>query len=398
VVAVWTGVEQANFERVLRRFEEDTGAEVRFTSTGSDIATALGFRLDHGEPPDVAVLPQPGLLQDLARRGAIRPIEDVAGDLVDRNYPRVWRSLASVGRALYGVWFKAANKSIVWYRTEAFFDARVPPPKTWPKLREVADKVASEGMTPLAVGGADGWTLTDWFENVYLRSAGPEKYDQLSRHEIPWTDPSVKEALRTLGQVLGRHEWLVGGAEGALRTTFEESVIQTFGDPPQAAMTFEADFVAVNIRRNTRAEVGTEARFFDFPSIRETKRSLVVGGDVAVLLKDSPAARALIRFLATPRAAEPWAEMGGFSSPNTEVHPAAYPDLPSRQLARTLRLAELVRFDLSDLVPPEFGARSEKGMRRILQDWLKNPHDIDGTAARLEEAAAAADGPSIAPW
>jgi len=48
-----------------------------------------------------------------------------------------------------------------------------------------------------SIGGADGWTLTDWFENVYLRTAGPEKYDQLTAHEIPWTDQSVVEEMLT---------------------------------------------------------------------------------------------------------------------------------------------------------------------------------------------------------
>ena len=46
-------------------------------------------------------------------------------------------------------------------------------------------------MPPYSVAGADGWTLTDLFENIYLRTAGPEKYDQLAKHEIKWTDPTV---------------------------------------------------------------------------------------------------------------------------------------------------------------------------------------------------------------
>ena len=389
VAAVWTGEEQANFEKVLDLFERRTGAAVRFTSTGRDIATALGSRLDAGDPPDVAILPQPGLLGDLVRREALQSIEGVAGRLVDANYPPAWRQLGSVDGTLYGVWFKAANKSTIWYRTKAFFDARVAPPKTWQKLQEVAQALARSGEKPIAVGAADGWTLTDWFENVYLRTAGPAKYDQLARHEIPWTDESVKHALRTLAQVLGRPEWLAGGADGSLATTFEQSVALTFGPLQGAAMTFEGSFVAINIAKDTNAKVGSDARFFDFPAIGDSERSLVIGGDVAVMLNDSQASRELVRFLATPRAAEPWAEAGGFISPNRSVDPAAYPDLVTRQLARALNQPAVVRFDLSDLVPASFGATTGQGMWRILQDWLKNPGDVEGTAARLEAAAGA---------
>jgi alpha-glucoside transport system substrate-binding protein len=391
VAAVWSGDEQANFGRVLDRFKERTGAQVRFTSTGDDIATELGTRSQGGQPPDVAVLPQPGLLTDLVRRNALRPVDDVAGSLVDENYAPIWRRLGTGpdGR-LYGVWFKAANKSTFWYRTKALADAGVAPPRDWEELKRVAATLRDSGVTPLAVGAGDGWTLTDWFENVYLRTAGPERYDRLARHEIPWTDPSVKRALITMAEVLGRQEWLVGGANGALATNFDRSVVQVFGEHPQAAMTFEADFVAVNITKDTRSRVGVDAKVFDFPAIGASPPSVVSGGDVAVVLKDSPAGRELVKFLATPEAAEVWARAGGFVSANENLDQTAYPDETTRQAARALTQADVVRFDLSDLVPSSFGATTGQGLWKVLQDWLRAPANVDAIAAQLEAAAARA--------
>src|SRR5690606_8270423 len=104
---------------------------------------------------------------------------------------------------LYSFLFKAANKSTVWYNVEAFNNAGVEPPETWDELLQAARTLKASGIRAYSIAGADGWTLTDLFENIYLRQAGPEKYDQLSRHEIPWTDESVKQALRTMAQVLG---------------------------------------------------------------------------------------------------------------------------------------------------------------------------------------------------
>ena len=102
----------------------------------------------------------------------------------------------------YGVYFKAANKSLIWYNTKAFENAGASEPKTWKDFLATAETVSASGVTPVSVGGADGWTLTDWFENIYLSQAGPEKYDQLAQHKIKWTDPSVKDALTTLGRAL----------------------------------------------------------------------------------------------------------------------------------------------------------------------------------------------------
>jgi alpha-glucoside transport system substrate-binding protein len=163
VAAVWTGTEQKNFKKVLDAFAKQTGASVRFTPTGDDIAPVLEPRIAGGNPPDVAVLPQPGLLRDFAGRGALQPIQDVAGAEVDANYAPIWREFGSVDGQLYGVWFKAANKSLVWYNANVFRDAGVQPATDFNQLLQDMQTIADSGVKPLSVGAANGWTLTDIF-------------------------------------------------------------------------------------------------------------------------------------------------------------------------------------------------------------------------------------------
>lgn len=389
IAAVWSGDEQAAFQNVLDAFTEESGIETSFTSTGDDIATVLGSRIAGGDPPDVAILPQPGLLNDLAEQDALQPIEEVAGDAVDENYAGVWRELGTVGDQLYGVWFKAANKSTVWYRPPAFEDAGVEPPETWEQLLEVAGTLSDAGTTPFSIGGGDGWTLTDWFENVYLRTAGPEKYDQLAKHEIPWTDESVKTALTRLAEVFGETEWLAGGVSGSLQADFPTSVTRVFAEE-DAAMVYEGDFVAGEITANTDAELGEGADFFPFPAIGESGNAIVGGGDVAVLMTETEQGRALIEFLATPEAGEAWAEQGGFTSPNKGVDADTYPDDITRRSAEELVESETFRFDLSDLQPAAFGGTAGQGMWKLLQDFLREPSAVDSITQQLEAAAAAA--------
>ena len=391
VAAVWSGTEQANFQKVLDAFEKKTGAKATFQSTGDDIATVLGTAIQGGQPPDVAVLPQPGLLRDLASEGALKPIDDIAGTNVDAHYADVWRQLGTVDGKLYGVWVKAANKSTVWYRTAAFDDAGVTPPKDWDGLLKTSQTLSDSGTTPWAIGGANGWVLTDWFENVYLRTAGPEKYDQLAAHQIPWTDPSVVDALNTLAQVFNHKDWIAGGPSGALQTTFDDSVPQVFGDNPKAAEVYEGDFVAANIDADTSAKVGSDAKFYPFPSIKGND-GVMGGGDVATLLKDSPAGKAFIAYLATPEAAEVWAPLGGFISPDKDVDTSLYPDATTRQLAEQVTGAETFRFDLSDLQPAAFGGTDGQGEWKLMQDFLSNPSNATGISQQLEAAAAQAYG------
>ncbi|HKF90015.1 MAG TPA: ABC transporter substrate-binding protein [Acidimicrobiia bacterium] len=389
VAAVWTGTEQKNFKKVLDAFKKKTGASVTFTSTGDDIAPALEPRIAGGNPPDVAVLPQPGLLRDFAQRGALRPIEDVAGTEVDSNYAPIWRELGSVDGQLYGVWFKSANKSLVWYNTKVFRDAGVQPATDFNQLLQDMKTIADSGVKPLSVGAANGWTLTDVFENVYLAQAGAEKYDQLAKHQIPWTDDSVKQALTTMGQIV-QADYLPGGTSKTLQTEFPQSVQNLYASPPKAGVEIEADFVAGVISGDTKAKLGKTAKFFPVPGMSGGPAPVVTGGDVAVLFKDSEGGKELVKFLATPQAAQVWAKAGGYISANKSVSPNAYSNSTFRQIANVLVTSSNVQFDMSDQQPASFGATDGQGEWKIFQDFLRNPSDVDGTAQQLESAAAQA--------
>ncbi|MBI5105297.1 MAG: carbohydrate ABC transporter substrate-binding protein, partial [Solirubrobacterales bacterium] len=354
VAGVWAGAEARRFAAVLARFARRTGVEVTYAYETRNIAAKLEGRIERGCPPDVALLPQPGLLARLAREGRIQPLDPATAATVRRHYGRTWRQLATVRGRAYGVWFKAAGKSSIWYRPGALRTAGVDrPPRSWPELLETARRLAAAGVRPFAVAGASPWTLTDWFENLYLRSAGPVPYQRLAEHRIRWTDPSVVRVLRQLAGLLSDRA-LVGLPGQALETSFEESVDQVFGDRPEAAMVYEGDFVRSFLPPGAAHAAGAEARFFAFPgAVASGPPVAVVGGDVAVRLQ-------------------------------------ACRDALTRRAAAALAGADTVRFDLSDLQPPAFGATAEQGMWEIFQDFLADPSNPEATARRLEAAARAA--------
>jgi alpha-glucoside transport system substrate-binding protein len=391
VAAVWTGPEQANFKKVLAEFEKRTGAKVTFVPAQDPIINFLGSKIAGGAPPDVAMLPQPGAIKQAVDKKWAKPVGAEALAQLGKNYSQGWQDIGKIGGKQYGVYYKAANKSLVWYNTKVFENAGAKEPKTWAEFLTTAQTVYDSGVTPLSVPGADGWPLTDWFENVYLSQAGPEKYDQLAQHKIKWTDPSVKQALTTLGELWGKKDYLAGGPNGALQTEFPAAVTQTFtgGAQPKAAMVYEGDFAQVNITQ-AKAKVGTDAKVFPFPAVG-AQAPVVSGGDAAVLLKDSKAGQALLTFLASPEAATIQAKLGGYLSPNKNVDLASYPNDVQRKIAKALIAAgDDFRFDMSDQTPQAFGGTPGKGEWKDLQDFLKNPKDVAGAQAKLEADAAAA--------
>jgi alpha-glucoside transport system substrate-binding protein len=386
VAAVWSGVEQRHFELVLRAFTRQTGVSVTYTPVGYSVSVFLAARLAKSRPPDVAFLPQPGLLRSYAAEHRLVPLNGIVGSVVAANYTPAWRQLGSVGGTLYGVWFKAANKSLIWYNEGVFERAGVAPPASIDGLVSLAHGLARSGVPAFAVGGQNGWTLADWFSNLYLRLAGPVRYDLLTARKIPWTDPSVKATLRLMAKVLDTHV-IAGGPQGALATSYQQSVQQAFAARPAAAMVFEGDFVAGIISGATRSVLGVDADVFPFPAVGQPGPMVVAGGDAAVLMRRSDAGDALIRYLASPQAAAIWAAQGGFVSPNINVGLSVYPYAISRSIAASLLQAgDNFRFSLSDLTPAGFGGTEGQGMRKILQQFLLT-RDVDATAAQLEQAA-----------
>jgi ABC-type glycerol-3-phosphate transport system substrate-binding protein len=392
IMGVWTGDEQASFQAVIDSFTEiNPDVTVNYNPAGDQLPTVLATAVEGGDPPDLATLPQPGLMRDFASRGELQPI-DFAREGIEENYSQSWLDLGTVDDTLYGLFFKGANKSTIWYNVGAFEGAGVEPPETWDALLEAAGTLQAYGVPAYSLGGADGWTLTDLFENIYLRTAGPDLYDQLSNHEIPWTDESVITALERMAEIIGDEQNLAGGTSGSLQTDFPTSVTRVFADEPEAAMVIEGDFVGGVIADSTNAEPETGFNVFTFPSIDDSPPAVMGGGDAVVLFTENEAAQALIEYLATPEAAQVWAERGGFSSPNQNLDPSVYPDEITRATASALAEAEVFRFDLSDLQPAAFGGTVGQGLFKLFQDFLRNPDDAEGIAQQMEQAASRAFG------
>jgi ABC-type glycerol-3-phosphate transport system substrate-binding protein len=387
IMGPWAGADEKSFRAVLDEFETASpGTTTTYDSAGDALPDTLLKALAAGKGPDVAILPTPLLLNRLVAGHGVRPLS-FARSTVKANYAPVWLKVGSVRGNLYGVVFEASNKSTVWYEVKAFRAAGLKSPATFPDFLRSARTLRSGGTRAYSIAGADGWTLADLFENVYLRQASAKRYDLLAEHKLRWTDPSVKAALRTTAKILGDRTNIAGGTAGALETDLAQSVSQVFEEaPPKAAMVIEGDFVAPVITASTSAQPGVDFDVFAFPPIGNSGRVVIGGTDssIVVLIRSTPASRSLVSFLATSRAASIWVKRGGFTSPNRRVSSKLYEDAIRRRVATALARAQIFRWDLSELLPAAFGSTAEP---KIFQDFLRNPSSVNATAAALERAA-----------
>ena len=385
---VWTGAEASAFGAVIKAYNKVVpGVKVTYKPVGDNLPTVVSTAVAGGNPPDMADIAQPGFVAQLVAKKALKPIT-YARKVLLANFSGAWISLGTFQKKIYGLVFKASNKSTVWYNVPAFKNAGVKAPATWTAFTKNAGTIKASGVPPYSIGGADGWTLTDLFENIYLRQAGPARYALLTLHKLKWTDKSVATALTTMAQVIGTSANMAGGTSGAVQTDFPTSVNNVWQSPPKAAMVIEGDFVPGTA--TVKSKPGTGYGEFPFPSINNSPASVEIGGDTIVAFRDNPAIESFVKFLGTPAAAAAWAAKGGFATGNKNMPSSVYPNATTRATASAIAKAKYVAFDMSDQQPASFGATVGQGEWGLFQDFLRNPKDVKGIQSKLESAAAAA--------
>jgi len=390
------GSELEGLRASLNEFTAQTGVEV-IVESNRQLVPILRTRLAGGSPPDLALIPQPGLLAEFARQGYLIPLvnDDGSAGLIDPaaisdNYSQAFIDLGTVDGTIYGILAKANSKSTIWYRPASFEALGVETPSTWEDLMAIQQAYVDGGMTPWSIGAADSWTLTDWFENIYVRQNGPEMYQQLFvTHEIPWTDPSVMAAFAAFRQVVDPADTnLAGGVEGTLATDFITAANMVFRPEPDAEMYYEGGFIGGILAANfpDLAPVD-DFNAFLFPAFSDEIGAPVVGGgDLLAAFADRPEVAQLVEWMAGQEGNTLWASAptGAVVSPNMNVDLSVYSPIAAIDANQVANASAFV-FDGSDLMPSAVG----EAFGIALQDFIANPDDLDSILADLEDTAAA---------
>lgn len=368
VAGPWLGDEQGAFNRVLAYFEAATGANVQYSGSDS-FEQQIQVDTQAGSPPNLAIFPQPGLVEDLAAQGLIVPLGSGAADWVRDNFAagESWVELATFddgdgNEDFFGVFYRADLKSIVWYSPDNFDDYGYEVPTTFEEMVALTEQIAADGETPWSIGlgsgAATGWPATDWVEDILLRTQPPEVYDGWVTNEIPFNDPRIVEAIEIFGEFAKNPDYVTGGVQSVATTDFRDAPQALLDVPPRAFMHKQASFVTAFFPEET--VVGEDVDFFYFPAYeeRDLGNPVMGAGTMMSITRDSNATRALLQYLQTPLAHELWMAQGNFLSAHLGANVEAYATDALRQQGEILLDATTFRFDGSDLMPAAIGAGS----------------------------------------
>jgi DNA-binding SARP family transcriptional activator len=394
-----SGYDQGLLRADLQTLQERTGVTVAFYREGMGGEGQLSPLTEAGEA-DIILIPQPSHVPDLADSGELMDLSmylDV--DDLKRDFSRPLIALGSVADdgtwpsgdgTVYAIPHLFHLKSMVWYPRQAFETAGYAEPTTWPELEALVDRMVADGRTPWCHGegsrGASGWPGTDWIEDLVLQEAGPDVYDAWVAHDIPFTDPRIRQAFERFEELVLAPEHVFGGREAAATTFFEFTQLPMFSDPPGCWLAHTASYSTQYFPLDAKA--GVDVGAFSFPAVAAEGTGTVLGsGDLIVVLSDRPEVREVVRHLRSPEWAQSFiadAEQWYFSM-NRDFPLNSYQTDTARDIALSLQDAlesDAFRFDGSDLMPPAVYEAFWAAMVQFVGD---DSTDLDALLAGLDE-------------
>ncbi len=369
-------------------FNTPTGADAFYEGSDS-FETQIKIRVDGGNPPDLALYPQPGAIIEQAEAGNAIALEDLGFDIADleARFGAYLMSLGEYEGLHYGLPTNANYKSLIWYSIPVFEAEGYDVPSTWDELVALSDQMIADGYTPWihATGSDDatGWPATDFMEDVLLRSGGTDVYDSWVLHEIPFDDPAVLAAGELYGDLVFTDGYTVGGASSIPSTDFRDAPAALIGDPPAALLMRQASFITNFFPDG--AEFGVDYGAFPFPSI-DGQDGALIAGEFAVVFDDRPEVREFIRIFTDTEAQCAGGSFEGVSriSPNVNTSADCYTNEVVATSAEGVLSAlreGTARFDGSDLMPTEVGS----GTFWIgMNEWMRGTKDLPTVLAEID--------------
>ncbi|MGZ8514388.1 MAG: ABC transporter substrate-binding protein [Candidatus Limnocylindrales bacterium] len=387
VIGTWTGTEQDSFMAMVAPWEQQTGAKVQYTGT-RDINAVLSTGIQSGLLPDLAGLPGPGQMAEYYAAGALKSLDDT----LDVNTYKSQTSpglvaLGTIDGKITGIFIKADIKGLFWYNKDVY---KAGDPTSYDDLlakgEQTAASIGGDAKTfciGLESGAATGWPATDWIEGFVLHQSGPDVYDQWIAGKQKWSSPEIKQAFQSFGDAVAN---AFGGSKNVLATNFVASGDHLFSNPPGCVFVNHATFITDAFQKTGGAKPD-QFDFFPFPDINPAFSGAVEGsGDLFGMFNDTPQAKSLIAYLATPEAQAIWVGRGGALSANSQV--TNYPNDILKKAAGDLAAAKLFRFDASDNMPQ---AMNDAFFKAIV-DYTQDPSKLDSVLSNLDDVQSSAYG------
>ncbi len=376
----------SSLQTIFDDFSTQTSTTIDYTED-PNISDYLLNCLSLSNCPDVAFIPNSGIIQDLIKQGSVEPLDSILPDF-NTYYGAAWRDIGSVNQTLYGLPFNANSKSMVYFSPSSFSSISATKPNNWSELLATANSFVSNSQIPFSIGAesgpASGWPLTDIFENILVRTAGPEAHRDLVNHTLSWTDPSVVLAMERFTDIIGEEAYIYEGIDSIITTSFIDAFTNVF--PGSYANIYFGATFHINFLWSGAVPL-VDYDYFLFPIINPDYGKPMIGGvDLVILLSNTVSAQSFIQFLAEPETGELWITSSASNiSPNNAVDLNLYSNPIIKNLAEEIVNTEVFLYDLDDQLPSELQTYFWGALLDFVENQDEIPRILEGIETKATE-------------
>ncbi|WP_447943498.1 ABC transporter substrate-binding protein [Microbacterium aurum] len=371
IMGGFTDAQAEAFQADLDKWGETSGIKVSYDGN-TDFQTAVIARATAGNPPDIAIYPQPGVLKSQTQQ--LFPLEDLGIDVeaITADEANGLGEIAVVDGQTFGLPYSINVKSLVWYNPAAFEAAGLTVPTTDAEMTALQQQIIDEGLgypwcVGLESGAATGWPATDWLEEYVLRYGGLEDYNAWIAGDILFNSDLVNEAGDKVATELLAEGKVNGGGAAAATTAFQTAGNQLFvegKDNGQCFMMRQGSFIADFFPDDIKAQIAendlTNIDFFQLPAPEGAEQAMLGGGDLVGAFTDSDEVKQVVEYITGKEfGTNGYASQAIFLSPHNDFDTSFYTTEFQKKAQELLAGSEIFGFDASDQMPGEVGSGTE---------------------------------------
>ncbi len=387
-INVWSSMDQPIIDGLSAKLDPEAkalGINVKWTKV-DNINQIIATKVQANAAPDIAMVPQPGVIQQL--KAHVTPLDNVldVAALKQSYIPGVLDTSTFDGK-LYGILVSANLKGLIFYPKKIWDAKGYTVPTTIDELNTLTDKIKSDGITPwcagIESGTGTGWPATDWLENLVMRYGGIQTYNDWISHKVKFDSPIVTQAGNEMAKLLFTSGNVPGGRTAIASTSFQTAGTPMFQPKPGCLLYQQGSFITAFFPKDIQADLPSNVGVFGMPPATAGGDNPVEGGgDTAAIFKDSPAARAVMKLLAATDLGSIAAGNGSsFLSPHKDFPLTDYKSVLTQQYAKVAYAATAFGFDASDAMPGTVGSGS---FWKQMTTWVSGSEDLSSALKAID--------------
>ena len=392
-VTIWSSIDapvQAGLEKALKAKLSADGSDITIKwDQVQNINQLIITKIQAGDTPDIALVPQPGLVAQMNQLGATKPLDDVVdmNSLKSSMVPGTLEA-GTIDGKLQGLLVSANVKGLIWYPKKAFDSAGYKPAKTIPELEQLTDQIKSDGNTPWCMGiesdTATGWPATDWLETLIMKQSGADVYNNWVQHKVMFDSPEVQQAASEFSKLLFTSGNTQGGQKAIASTNWQTAASPMFENPPKCWMYMQGSFITGFFPKSATSDIDANVGVMGFPPATAGGENPVEGGgDLMTMLNDSTNVKTVVKDLSETSIGNDAAPSSSFISPHKDFDVSLYPNQVTKTIAKYLYGASTFLFDGSDAMPAQVGAGS---FWKEMVAWIGGQEDINSALKNIDQS------------